>query len=137
MACTVLGYDDSPGSKAALETAVELAGAYGDELVIGFGFAPPTRAGEEYGEHEGALRELGERLTADALARARAAGVAARVELVEDSPAAALVALAERHGARFIVVGSYGESPIKGAILGSTPHKLLHLAATPVVVVPA
>ena len=25
-----------------------------------------------------------------------------------------------------IVVGSYGESPIKGAILGSTPHKLLH-----------
>jgi len=34
-------------------------------------------------------------------------------------------------------VGSYGESPIKGAILGSTPHKPLHLAETPVVVVPA
>lgn len=137
MACAVLGYDDSPGSKLALATALELAAAYGDDLVIGFGFAPPTRVGEEYGEHGRALREVGERLTADALARAREAGVSASVELVEDSPAAALVALADRHGARFIVVGSYGESPIKGAILGSTPHKLLHLAATPVVVVPA
>ena len=42
---------------------------------------------------------------------------------------------AERHGARFIVVGGYGESPIRGAILGSTPHKLLHLSDVPVVVV--
>jgi nucleotide-binding universal stress UspA family protein len=30
----------------------------------------------------------------------------------------------------------YGERPIKGAILGSTPHKLLHLAGCPVLVVP-
>ena len=30
-----------------------------------------------------------------------------------------------------IVVGSYGESPIKGAILGSTPHKLLHCPIGP------
>ena len=43
--------------------------------------------------------------------------------------------MADERGARFIVVGSYGESPIKGAILGAVPHKLLHLAETPVVVV--
>jgi nucleotide-binding universal stress UspA family protein len=49
----------------------------------------------------------------------------------------ALVELADRHDARMIVVGSYGERPIKGAILGSTPHKLLHLAGRPVLVVPA
>jgi nucleotide-binding universal stress UspA family protein len=36
-----------------------------------------------------------------------------------------------------IVVGSYGESPLRGAVLGSTPHKLLHLAERPVLVVPA
>ena len=30
-----------------------------------------------------------------------------------------------------IVVGSYGEAPLKGVILGSTPHKLLHLAEPP------
>jgi nucleotide-binding universal stress UspA family protein len=36
-----------------------------------------------------------------------------------------------------IVVGSYGERPLKGAILGSTPYKLLYLADRPVLVVPA
>ena len=36
-----------------------------------------------------------------------------------------------------IVVGSYGDPPLKGMILGSTPNKLLHLAERPVLVVPA
>jgi Universal stress protein family len=39
--------------------------------------------------------------------------------------------------ARMIVVGSYGEAPLKGAIIGSTPYKLLHLSQRPVLVVPA
>ena len=137
MSTVVLGYDDSPGSKAALSTAIGLAREFGDRLVIGYGFAPSSSVGEEFREHQAALRELGERQTADALAQAASEGVEADVELVADSPSAALVELAERHEARFIVVGTYAESPIKGAILGSTPHKLLHLSQTPVVVVPA
>ncbi len=137
MASVVLGYDDSPGSKAALAKAIDLAKTYGDRLVIGFGFAPSATTGEEFSEHQKALREMGERHTADALARAGSEGVDAEVELVAEAPSAALLDLAERHHARFIVVGSYGESPLKGALLGSTPHKLLHLAETPVVVVPA
>lgn len=137
MATVVLGYDDSPGSKAALAKAIDLAKAYGDRLVIGFGFAPSATTGEEFSEHRKALQEMGEKQTADALAQAGSAGVDAEVELVAESPSSALLGLAERHDARFIVVGSYGESPIKGAILGSTPHRLLHLAETPVVVVPA
>ncbi len=48
----------------------------------------------------------------------------------------ALLVLAEEHDARAIVVGTYGEAPIKGALLGSTPHKLLHLSERPVIVVP-
>jgi nucleotide-binding universal stress UspA family protein len=36
-----------------------------------------------------------------------------------------------------IVVGTSGESPFAGAILGSVPHKLLHHARVPVLVVPA
>jgi nucleotide-binding universal stress UspA family protein len=36
-----------------------------------------------------------------------------------------------------IVVGTRGESPIRGALLGSTPHKLLQLSDRPVLVVPA
>ena len=35
-----------------------------------------------------------------------------------------------------IVVGSYGEAPLKGAILGTTAYKLLHSTERPVLVVP-
>ena len=48
----------------------------------------------------------------------------------------ALLALASEREARLIVVGTYGESPLRSAILGSTPHKLLHLSEVPVLVVP-
>ncbi len=48
----------------------------------------------------------------------------------------ALLALADEHEARAIVVGTYGEHPIKGALIGSVPHKLLHLSERPVIVVP-
>ena len=49
----------------------------------------------------------------------------------------ALLELAAERDARMIVVGSYGDSPLKGAILGAVPHKLLHLADRPVLAVPA
>ena len=35
-----------------------------------------------------------------------------------------------------IVIGTHSESPLRGAILGSVPHKLLHVSDRPVVVVP-
>ena len=44
---------------------------------------------------------------------------------------------ADQLDARMIVVGSFGEPPLKGVILGSTPNKLLHLSSRPVLVVPA
>jgi nucleotide-binding universal stress UspA family protein len=132
----VLGYDASPGSRAALAQAMELARAFGDRLVIGFGVTPPGSVGEEFRAHRSALRDRAEELTADALERAQDAGVEVEVSLVEDRASSALVTLADESDARMIVVGSYGERPLKGAILGSTPHKLLHLAERPVLVVP-
>jgi len=85
----------------------------------------------------GAVREIGERFVEHALAKAAVADVEAEAELVSERPVAALLDLARSRNARMIVVGSYGDSPIKGAILGSTPHKLLHLADCPVLAVPA
>ena len=35
-----------------------------------------------------------------------------------------------------VVIGTRGESPLKGMILGSVAHKLLHLSPAPVLVVP-
>jgi nucleotide-binding universal stress UspA family protein len=133
----VVGYDASPGAHAALDHALGLAAAFGDRLIIGFGVAPPVRLGDESRAHRDALREEAERLTVDALERAQGTDVEVEVALVEDRPSSALAGLADNNDARMIVVGSYGERPLKGAILGSTPHKLLHMAERPVLVVPA
>ena len=132
----VLGYDESPGADAALAAAIEVATKWGEELVLVYGAAPPGGLGEELRSHRDALMEMGRTATARALERAEAAGVATRVELVDAKPAEALVQVGDLVDATVIVVGTAGESPIRGAMLGSTPHKLLHLANRPVLCVP-
>ena len=72
----------------------------------------------------------------EAIARAGEAGVEATLALVPERPVDALLTLAEENDARAIVVGTHGEHPFKGALLGSTPHKLLYLSERPVIVVP-
>ena len=133
----MLGYDGSPGAQGALDQALELAKEFGDKLVVCFGVAPPGNVGEEFKEHKHAIEELAAKETATALEKARAAGVDAEVALVPERPAPALVDLAAERGARFIVVGSYGEGPLRGALLGAVPHKLLQITRTPLVIVPA
>ena len=81
--------------------------------------------------------ERGTSVLKTALDTAESAGVTARGELIDAKPSDGLVDLAEEHDAQMIVVGSYGEKPLKGAIIGSTAHKLLHLSERPVLVVRA
>jgi nucleotide-binding universal stress UspA family protein len=133
----VVGYDASPGSRAALDRALEIASAFGDRLIIGFGVSPPGSMGDEFRAHRDALRDQAEKLTAEALERAVGAGVDVETALVEDRASTALIKLADDNDARMIVVGSWEERPIKAAILGSTPNRLLYLAERPVLVVPA
>ena len=133
----VLGFDDSAGSRAALGAAIEVAARLGEALHIAYAAAPPTHVGEEAREHRRALEELGRGLLDEALAAARAAGVEAEIHLAAERPVDLLLRLARELDARMIVVGTYGESPLRGAILGSTPHKLLHLTDRPVLAVPA
>jgi nucleotide-binding universal stress UspA family protein len=134
----VLGYDASRCADAALESALVYARSLGDRLVIAYAYEPPVpTVGEELKEHRRALAEMGERATARALERAQAEGVEAEVALVAERPVQGLLDLAVEHDARLIVVGTHGESPLRGAILGSVPHKLLQLSSTPVLVVPS
>jgi nucleotide-binding universal stress UspA family protein len=132
----VLGYDESPGARRALEQAVDIAGRMNETLVVVYADAPPSRMGEEFTAHADALAEQGHRALSEATAAAQAAGVAVEVELVEARPAQAHLDVAEARDARLIVVGTYGESPLRSAILGSTPHKLLHWSTRPVLCVP-
>ncbi len=132
----VVGYDGSECADGALDAAIELAKSLGDKIVLVFGAEPAGAGGGEVPTHREAVEEIGRKLTARGVERAAKAGITAEVEMPTHAPAAALDDVAERRGARMIVVGSRGESQLKGLLLGSTPYKLLHLSKAPVLVVP-
>ena len=126
----VVGYDGSDRGKVALDKGLELARELGDGVVIVFGYAPPGSWGGEIADHEEAVEEFGEKVMGEAREHAKAAGLPCDVALVAKRGADALVEVAEERDAQMIVVGSQGETPIKGALLGSTPHQApAHLPA--------
>jgi nucleotide-binding universal stress UspA family protein len=133
----VVGYDGSDGSRAALERAIELAQQLGDSVTVVFGFAAPGVIGGEMGSHEEAVRERGEQVMKLATDQAAAKKFDIETKLIDAHPVEALIQEAESANARMIVVGNQGgPSPLKGAILGAVPFKLVHLSPVPVLVVP-
>lgn len=85
------------------------------------------RAGEQHAQQ---IAEDGVRL-------ANEAGLAARALLAEDSAATAeaIVAMADTHEVRAIVIGSRGLRGLRSKLLGSTSSHVLRHAHQPVVVV--
>jgi nucleotide-binding universal stress UspA family protein len=131
----IVGYDGSECAKAAVRTALEVGHAYGEPVTIAFAYDLSPVAGELHDYHA-ALKDLATKRLTEGKEFAHQAGGEVEAVIVERAPADALVKLADERDARMIVVGTRGESPIKGALLGSTAHKLLHLADRPVLVVP-
>lgn len=131
----VIGFDGSDSSKSALNQAFDFATALGDSLVVVFAYAPGGYGGGEVPEQRKAVEEFGRKVTQQAVDAAKAAKVKCRVEMINEHPHQALMTAADKHDARMIVVGSHGESPLKGAIIGATPTKLVQLSETPVLVV--
>ena len=132
----IVGYDGSECAKAALRTALEVGEAYGEKVTIAFGYEV-NPLGSEVKDYADALRELAHQRLAEADEIAAECDGTVDAVAIESAPAKALVELADERDARLIVVGTHGESPIHGALLGSTPHKLLHISDRPVLIVPA
>ena len=152
----VLGYDGSEGAHVALEKAIEVAQLEAARIVIVFAAA----GSRSYNEHDLVFaeelarrastamhnaelfhtarkqRERAEEATARAVPRLDESGLEYAIELVPERPTEGLVDIADKTGASMIVVGTNGEHPIKGVVLGSVPHKLLHVSDVPVLVVP-
>ncbi len=133
----VVGYDGSACAKAALTTAADLARGSGAGLVVVFGYEPPSmRAGGPVGYQKDAIEALGEERLTEARAALGDAGVPVELLALPELPADALIDAAAERDASMIVIGTRGETPLMGAILGSTAYKLLHRSPLPVVVVP-
>ena len=133
----LIGYDGSESAKTALKDGLELAKSLDDTIVVVFGYAPGGYGGGEVPAQRKAVLEFAEKVTKEAADAAAAAKVKCEVLLVNKHPEDAILDTAEERDARMIVVGSRGESPLKGAIIGSTPYRLVHVSKTPVLVVPA
>lgn len=133
----VVGFDGSAQSKEALRVAIEVGKAYGEKVVVAFGYEL-SPVGSELHDYHAALKEVATKRLAEATEFAAGQGDS-QVEavIVEQEPAHALADLARERDARVIVVGTRGESPLRGALLASTAHKLLQLSERPVLVVPS
>jgi nucleotide-binding universal stress UspA family protein len=132
----VVGYDGTEGARAALAEGLHLAERLGEAVHVVFSFASP-RLGGELHDLDAAIRERGDAVIGEALRTAAAAGVLVSSDVRMQDPAEGLIAAAEEVGASMIIVGSYGERALKSALVGSTPTRLLHLSARPVLVVRA
>jgi nucleotide-binding universal stress UspA family protein len=127
----VVGYDGTPGARVALAQADRLAGELDTGVVVVF-CSPISRLGGEVRDYEDALREHGRAQLEEAR------GMLSRepeLVMVERPPAEGLIEVADEHDARMIIVGCYGERPLKSALVGSTPTRLLHLSERPVLAV--
>jgi nucleotide-binding universal stress UspA family protein len=134
----VLGYDGQVASRAALRAAVSVAGAFSRPLVLVFGYEPNPLGGEVR-DLRHAVRDVGEKITAEGVQDAKAsdASVNVLVELVDDRPAEAILRAADEHDAFAIVVGASNRGPLTGALLGSVTYQVVHRSTRPVLVVPA
>ncbi len=86
---------------------------------------------------EHASEEHAREVAQDGVRLAQEAGLQAQAITAEDSvaPADAIVAAADEHDARAIVIGSRGLRGLKSKLLGSTSAHVLHHALRPVVVI--
>jgi len=118
----LLGYDGSDGAKHALGVAAGLAKKLDRTLVLVYASDVSPNDGET--------------VLAEAAAAARNEGVEAELLIEHTDSAEGLAHAARERGAAMIVVGTRGNPTLKGLVLGSVSHKLLHLSEVPVLVVP-
>ncbi|MFC5748298.1 universal stress protein [Actinomadura rugatobispora] len=130
----VVGVDGSPGSRAALALAFTEADAHGAPLTVLVAWEdarpddlPPLVDAE-------GLREAAETRLEQLLipGRERHPAVDVRTQVVEGAPREVLMRASS--GARLLVVGSRGLGGVRGLLLGSVGHALVHHALCPVAI---
>jgi nucleotide-binding universal stress UspA family protein len=133
--------DFSRASQPVLATAFALAGAAKARLLIVHVVHPPPVTDPDAGvpmtsEYTAMASETAARQLEDL------AGEIGRELVVETThrvglPARCIVDAAEESGARYIVMGSHGQTALRDLVVGSTTSRVLKHATCPVVVVPS
>ncbi len=130
--------DFSDPAAAALDYAVELAGAFGASIVLLHAFELPIDA-----VHDPALggKEAQDRRILDALdglvSTSKGARVPIRSCVERADPWRAILDVSERENVDLVVMGTHGRRGLPRALLGSVAEKVVRTSAVPVLVVPA
>lgn len=121
--------DGSETAQRAVSAAFDLAQRFGAAVVI----LTAYRAGASGSDSWASTSAVhAERVLADAEDAAAERGLEATSAMSEGDPGEVVVALAERHGADLVVVGSLG---MHRRVLGSVPNTVTHKAPCSVFVV--
>ncbi len=133
----VVGLDGSDHAKHALTFAVGLARqedarlilAHAEEYTVGKGIWPKHVDEDEI---QAEIDRQAEELSSEGIETS-----VKKTSVMLGGPAPAIAKLADEAGADLIVAGSRGHSALAGVLLGSVAQRLLHLAHSPVMVVPS
>lgn len=139
MRTILVGLDDSPAGRRALEWAAARAKESDADLVVVHVLTYSRELANDVSIP--GLTTWRRRLVADVAGPwtepARSIGVTVKTAVVEDDTAAAgLLGAAEREHADLIVIGAHGQGSVFGRLLGATAYRISHRARVPVVIVP-
>lgn len=133
----VLAVDTSRHVSAAAEMTRELCRDSGDHVIVlhvhEFAVGRWGRMQVDCSEGEG------ERVVGEIVADMKSAGISADGEIREAQfghVARNILAAADEHDARIVVLGSGGRTDVPHLPFGSVSHRLLHSARRPVLIVP-
>jgi len=134
----IVGYPPDRRGRAALDLAGMLARSAGDDLVVACVVPAPWTPGMARVDAE--YRERLDKIADAALDEARAerspGPETSFVRYAAQSAPAGLLELVEKHGARFLVVGSSSAGVFGHVVLGSVSDRLLHSSPVPVALAP-
>ncbi len=131
---TIVAYDDSPGSRAALQWALD--NTHGPIKALAAWTMPNTVVYDPTDPQTLAVEEQTTTTIVDGLREVGGGTIDPRVEpmVVHDDPRIAL--LDPALGGAMVVMGARGHSGFKGLLLGSTVNYIAGHAPLPVIVVP-
>lgn len=141
LSTVVVGYDGSPESKLALESACDLARATSTPVRLIIAAEPPTPVVGKGGGTSGGWGALKDVIEAEARAELDTAAssapddVTVEPKLVSGDPVEALADEARSPGS-ILVVGSRAYGPVRRVLLGSTSRTLANTAPAPLIVYP-
>jgi len=130
----LLAIDGSEYSEEALPTAIEMAKRFGSHLLV-VHVAEHDRGRAAAFTVESPADAT--KLVADAVRKAKDAGISAKGELLDRAAghvAPAIATVAAANDIDLIVMGSRGLSDAQGLLLGSVTHKVMQLVDVPVLI---